>query len=235
MTFAEQFPVYNDGINLEGVSKSYNDTPVLHHVAAHFPRGQMSIVAGPSGSGKTTLLNIAAGLDKADTGLVLANGFNVSALETERERTAFRSNNGYIFQNHGLLGGLSVRQNIYLPHEAQEHDVDPAWVNYLMGRLGVAQCVDQHPSTLSGGQAQRVSIVRALAHQPQIVYADEPSAALDSSTKAEVYNVLGNLTHDHGVTTVVVSHDDVALEAADKVIHLRDGIVRGAYYNKKRR
>ncbi|GAB3865421.1 ABC transporter ATP-binding protein [Nocardioides maradonensis] len=209
-------------IRIEGVSKAYGTTRVLSDVSVDVEEKRLTLITGPSGSGKTTLLNLVAAIDRPDTGSVQVGDHRVTDLRG-RDRSRYRAAVGLVFQRSGLLGGLTARQNIEVGHRLNRSRVDEGWLADLADRLGVAHVLDQLAAGLSGGQAQRVALLRAVAHRPELVLADEPTAAVDSEAKGAIHDLLRWLVDRHGVTVVVVSHDEISSTYADRVVRLVDG------------
>lgn len=196
---------------------------LLRGVSLRVHRGSFVALMGPSGSGKTTFLNCLAGLDRPDGGDVRIGGVVLTALD-ETELTMFRRDRlGFVFQDYGLIDGLTVRQNIELPSRVAGRRVDDGWLGELAARTGTERLQERYPSELSGGQKQRVAITRALLGRPQLVLADEPTGALDIPTSAAVLRLFRDLTRDLGQTLVMVTHDPVAAATADVVHFLADG------------
>lgn len=209
------------GITTDAVTKSYLGTLVLDRVSVQVPPGSLTVLTGPSGSGKTTLLNLVSTLDLPDAGTIVVGGTEVSSL-SRRDRDRFRARNGYVFQRSGLLRGLTVRENIHAGHELTGQRVDAAWTGRLVERLGLADVLDVPASRVSGGQAQRTALVRALAHRPAYLFADEPTASLDTVTTRDIHELLHDVARD-GTTVLMVSHDELSTTHADTVLRLVDG------------
>lgn len=209
-------------IRIEGLVKSYLGTRVLHDVSLTVPAGGLTVLTGPSGSGKTTLLNLVAALDRPDAGRVLVGDAVVTAMP-RRQRDRYRAGCGHVFQRSGLLGGLTLRENIMTGHALTGRAVDHAWVRHLVARLGVLDVLDAPASRVSGGQAQRAALVRALAHRPGHLFADEPTASLDTSSTHVVHELLHEVAAEEGTTVLLVSHDPVSTGYADHLVRLRDG------------
>lgn len=204
-----------------GRGKQY--AQVLCAVSLRVPRGSFVALMGPSGSGKSTFLNCLAGLDRLDAGQVRIGDVALTALD-ETNLTMFRRDRlGFVFQDYGLIGGLTARQNIELPSRVAERPIDASWVRELATRIGIAELLDRRPAELSGGQQQRVAITRALLGHPDLVFADEPTGALDISTSASVLRLLRDAARDLGQTVIMVTHDPVAASAADVVHFMADG------------
>jgi len=197
----------------------------LDDVTVEFPAGQMTAVMGSSGSGKSTLLHCAAGLDQLSSGRAFIGEADLGSL-SDRELTALRRDRiGFVFQAFNLVPMLSARENMTLPLDLAGRTVDREWLGTVIGVLGIGDRLAHRPSELSGGQQQRIAIVRALATQPQIIFADEPTGNLDSRTGAEILRFLRQAVSDLGQTIVMVTHDPIAAAYADTVLFLADGHV----------
>jgi len=213
-----------------GLTRSYGRAaPVraLRGVDAEFARGGFTAVMGPSGSGKSTLLHCLAGLERPDGGRVLLGGQDLGGL-SERELTRLRARAlGFVFQEFHLLPSLDVQENITLGRRLAGLSPDPVWLDALTASLGLAGRLRHRPGELSGGQRQRVAVARALAHRPDVVFADEPTGNLDSRSGAGVLGALRDAVAEHGRTVIMVTHDPVAAAFADRVLLLHDGRVAG--------
>jgi putative ABC transport system ATP-binding protein len=195
----------------------------LDGVSLEFLPGTFTAIMGPSGSGKSTLLQCAAGLDRLDQGSVLLAGVDPArASETALARLR-RDQVGFIFQSFNLLPSLTARQNVELPLRLAGRRPDPRSVAAVLADLGLSDRAGHLPSELSGGQQQRVAIARALITRPSVVFADEPTGALDTKTSREVLALLRRMVTDHGLTVCMVTHDPVAAGYADRVVFLSDG------------
>ncbi|WP_063773502.1 ABC transporter ATP-binding protein [Streptomyces rubellomurinus] len=220
-----------DVVRLDGVRKTYRRgaqaVPALDGVDLGFAPGSFTAIMGPSGSGKSTLLQCAAGLDRVDEGRVLLDGAPLHEL-SERALTELRREHmGFVFQSFNLIPALTARQNVELPLRLAGTAVDPAVIDRGLAEVGLAERGDHRPAELSGGQQQRVAIARALATRPKVVFADEPTGALDSATAREVLALLRGVVEQHGQTVVMVTHDPVAASYAHRVVFLADGRVTG--------
>jgi len=187
--------------------------------------GELLIVRGPSGSGKTTLLNMLGGLDRPSAGHVWLGDVELTAL-SEPELVALRRDRlGFVFQSFGLLPVLSAAENVEVPLRIQRIPVAEraARVAVMLEQVGLAQHAAQRPFELSGGQQQRVGLARALAAQPQILIADEPTGQLDSATAAQIVDLIKTLVHSEGIAAVMSTHDPLLLADADRVIEIHDG------------
>ncbi len=213
-----------------GLTKTYGrgDAQVhaLRGIDLGLPRGRFTAIMGPSGSGKSTLMHCLAGLDQASSGTVTVAGIDLGALDDDA-LTAFRREHvGFVFQSFNLLPMLTGEQNILLPLELGGVRVDDAVrerVHTLAEVLGVADRLGHRPAELSGGQQQRVAIARALITSPDLLFADEPTGNLDSTTSAEVLEHLGRSVRELGQTVVMVTHDRDAAAHADDVVTMADG------------
>jgi putative ABC transport system ATP-binding protein len=178
---------------------------------------------GPSGSGKSTLLQCAAGLDRPDSGRVVLDGVELGRL-TETQLTVLRRDLlGFVFQAFNLVGSLTAEQNVGLPLRLAGRRPDKAQVERALSQVGLGHRTGHLPSQLSGGQQQRVAIARALISRPKVLFADEPTGALDSSSSRDVLALLRSLVDQEGQSTVMVTHDPVAAAHADRVLFLADG------------
>jgi len=222
-------PPAGQAVRLDGVRKEYGrgDGAVvaLAGVTAGFDRGSFTAVMGPSGSGKSTFLHMAAGLDRPTEGMVRLGGVALAELDEARLTELRRERVGFVFQAFNLLPALSVAQNIELPLRLSRGRLDRAWRDEIVARVGLADRLRHRPAELSGGQQQRVAIARALVTRPEVVFADEPTGALDTRTGRAILALLRHIVDDLGQTVVVVTHDPVAASYADRIIVLADGRV----------
>ena len=210
-----------------GVTRTYGSgagsVTALDAVDLDISRGAFTAIMGPSGSGKSTLLHILAGLDVVDSGSILLDGTEITALGDDALTKLRREKIGFVFQSFNLLPMLSAEQNILLPLELAGRRVDRAWLDTLTSAFGIGDRLDHLPSQLSGGQVQRVAIARALVTSPAVVFADEPTGNLDSRTTEEVLDFLRLSVDEFGQTVVMVTHERDAAERADRIISLADG------------
>jgi len=198
----------------------------LDGVSAALSAGSFTAIMGPSGSGKSTFLNVAAGLDRPTSGSVALGDADLAHL-SERQLTILRRERvGFVFQAFNLLPSLTVAQNIALPLRLDGRRPRRSAVREIAARVGLDQRLRDRPSQLSGGQQQRVAIARALITRPEVVFADEPTGALDTRTGREVLALLRRVVDEDGHTVVMVTHDPAAAAYADRVMLLSDG--RGA-------
>ena len=208
------------------VTKSYAGGAgirALDRATVAFAAGTFCAVMGPSGSGKSTLLHCAAGLDRPDSGRVLLAGQEVSRLREPKLTEARRRRVGFVFQSYNLMDSLSVWHNVVLPQRLAGTRPDKAWAREVMQRVGLAGRENDRPGQLSGGQRQRVALARALAGRPQVIFADEPTGALDLSSGREVLALLREAVVGFGTAVVMVTHDPAAAAWADRVVFLADG------------
>lgn len=212
---------------VDGGFKVYGsgDTEVkaLDGVSADFERGVFTAIMGPSGSGKSTLLHCAAGLDELTSGHVFIGGTELGQLKDKELTRLRRDKVGFIFQAFNLIPTLSARENVLLPLLIAGQKPDQEWFDQVVGILGLGERLSHRPSELSGGQQQRVAAARALVSRPEIIFADEPSGNLDSSSAAELLSFMRRAVKEFGQTIVMVTHDPVAASYADRVVFLEDG------------
>jgi putative ABC transport system ATP-binding protein len=197
----------------------------LEDVSVAFQPGTFSAVMGPSGSGKSTLMHILAGLDRPTSGTVLIAGTDITQLGDKHLTLLRREKIGFIFQFFNLLPMLTAEENITLPLRIGGTPVDQPYVDRLLESMGIADRRKHRPSELSGGQQQRVAIARALVTKPAVVFADEPTGNLDSSTSHEVLEIMRRAVDDLGQTIVMVTHEALAASMGDRVVFLSDGRV----------
>ena len=218
-------------LELLGVSRVYgredNRVRALDGVDLTIAAGSFTAVMGPSGSGKSTLLNCAAGLDRPTGGTVLVEGRSLAGMADD-ERTRFRrSRLGFVFQNLNLLPYLTAQENVELPLRLAGAAPDRARVLRALAGVSMDRHAGRLPAELSGGQQQRVAVARALVTAPAVLFADEPTGALDSTAAREVLGLLRHATDERGQTVVMVTHDPVAAACADAVVFFADGRVVG--------
>ncbi|WP_329262980.1 ABC transporter ATP-binding protein [Streptomyces sp. NBC_01478] len=220
-----------EALRLVKVSRTYgrDDSAVtaLDGVTLSLERGTFTAVMGPSGSGKSTLLQCAAGLDRPDSGIVMVDGAELTG-GSEAELTRFRRGRiGFVFQQYNLLDTLTVAQNTVLPLKLAGRRVDRARAREILTAVGLGDRLGHRPEQLSGGQRQRVAIARALVTEPRLIFADEPTGALDTRSARDVLLLLREAVRVHGRTVVMVTHDPVAASYADSVVFLADGRLAG--------
>jgi putative ABC transport system ATP-binding protein len=214
-------------VSIEKVTRRYGegDTAVdaLRGVSLEIERGKLTAVMGPSGSGKSTLMHILAGLDRPTDGRVVLDGVDITSM-SDKKLTLFRRQKiGFVFQFFNLLPMLTAEENVVLPLDIAGEKVDKEWLDELLVTVGIDKRRKHRPSELSGGQQQRVAIARGLVSNPAVLFADEPTGNLDSTTSKDVLRVLRNAVDDLGQTTVMVTHDAGAASMADRILFIADG------------
>ncbi|WP_240496482.1 ABC transporter ATP-binding protein [Streptomyces torulosus] len=226
MTTMRRTPV-QDTVELHGVRKVHGiggrQVTALDGVSIGFPRGSFTAIMGPSGSGKSTLLQCAAGLEQPTDGRIVLAGVDIGR-QNERERTRLRRDHvGFVFQAFNLVESLTAAQNVELPSRFAGRRVSREQVAHALAAVGLAERAGHRPSELSGGQQQRVALARALVTRPDVLFADEPTGALDTVTSRDVLRMMRTLVDREGQTTLMVTHDPVAASMADVVVFLKDG------------
>lgn len=218
-------------IKLKNIEKNYPvgkyRLNVLKSININIKKGEFLMIVGKSGSGKTTLLNILGFLDRFNEGQYIFKGKDVTNL-SEKERSRFRNTNiGFVFQQFNLIQTLDIYKNIELPmiyNDRYDKEQKDKRIKESLKRVGLIDKINQKPLELSGGQQQRITIARALVNDPDIIFADEPTGALDTQTSADIMELLKELNND-GKTIIMVTHDPELLKYATKVIRLHDGVV----------
>jgi putative ABC transport system ATP-binding protein len=222
-----QRPNSDGAVTATDVTRRYGagETAVeaLRGVSLTVEPGKLTAIMGPSGSGKSTLMHILAGLDRPTSGDVSVAGRDITSLGDSELTRLRREHIGFIFQFFNLLPMLTAEQNVLLPLALADRQPDKAWLEELMTRVGLSQRLSHRPAELSGGQQQRVAVARALVSRPTVMFADEPTGNLDSSTSVEILALLRESVSDFGQTTVMVTHDAHAAAIADRVLFLADG------------
>jgi putative ABC transport system ATP-binding protein len=218
-------------VTAHDVTRRYGagDTAVdaLRGVSLDVAQGKLIAVMGPSGSGKSTLMHILAGLDRPTSGTVEIDGTEITHLGDNDLTRLRRRHIGFVFQFFNLLPMLTAEENILLPLDLSGKKPDKAFVDDLIGKVGLADRLKHRPSELSGGQQQRVAIARALVSRPTVMFADEPTGNLDSQTSGEILELLADSVEAYGQTSVMVTHDPRVAAIAHRVLFLADGqIVR---------
>ena len=197
----------------------------LRGVSLDVDAGQLVAVMGPSGSGKSTLMHILAGLDKPTEGTVAIAGTEITTLGDGKLTRLRRQHIGFVFQFFNLLPMLTAEDNVVLPLTIAGEEPDKAWVDSLLGQMGLSDRRTHRPAELSGGQQQRVALGRALVTRPTILFADEPTGNLDSKTGGEILELLRASVTNYGQTTVMVTHEPRAAAIADRILFLADGLI----------
>jgi putative ABC transport system ATP-binding protein len=225
----DRAPATSAAVAAIGVTRRYGSgeaaVDALRGITIDVPRGQFAAIMGPSGSGKSTLMHVLAGLDQPTTGSVHVAGQDITAMGDAQLTKLRREHIGFVFQAFNLLPTLTAEENILLPLQLAGRRVDQAWYDAVVERVGLSDRVTHRPSELSGGQQQRVAVARALVTEPTVLFADEPTGNLDSKSSHEVLELLRDAAGSFGQTTVMVTHDADAGAAADRLIHIEDGVV----------
>lgn len=212
-------------IEIRNINKSFGNVKVLNDVSLSVPTGEITAIVGPSGAGKTTLLQIAGSLEKADTGYVEYDGTVITKLK-EKRLAKFRNENiGFIFQFHELLPEFTAEENVAIPAMiggmSRRRALEKA--RGLLEMLGLGHRLRHKPGELSGGERQRTAIARALANDPKVIMADEPTGSLDSRNREEIQQLIYSLCRDKGHTFLMVTHDSSLASIANRVVYMRDG------------
>ena len=215
-------------VSLRGISKTYGHGPTavraVDHVDLEFASGTWTAVMGPSGSGKSTLLNCAAGLERVDSGQVLLGDVDITGADDDRLSELRRTRVGFVFQSFNLVASLTAAQNVELPLRLAGRRPSRDRVAAALAAVGLGERAGHRPRQLSGGQQQRVAVARAMVTAPEVLFADEPTGALDSTAARGVLDLLRRAVQE-GQTVVMVTHDPAAAARADAVVFLRDGRV----------
>ena len=215
-------------IKLEGITKSFGSLQVLKGIDLEINKGEIISIVGPSGAGKTTLLQIMGTLDEPDAGVVQIDGTMVSRMK-EKELSAFRNKNiGFVFQFHQLLPEFTALENVMIPaliagvssKEAHERAMK------ILDFMGLVDRASHKPNELSGGEKQRVAVVRALINDPAVILADEPSGSLDTHNKEDLHQLFFDLRDRLGQTFVIVTHDEGLAKITDRTVHMVDGMIK---------
>lgn len=214
-------------LQISGLKKSFgsgeNRTEVLRGLDFTVTKGEICVLLGPSGSGKSTLLNIIGGIDNADSGYIAINGEKTVDMD-EKTLTQYRRKHlGYVFQMYNLIPNLNVEENVEVGAYLSDSPLD---VDDILKTLGLYEHRHKLPNQLSGGQQQRTSIGRAIVKNPDILLCDEPTGALDYKTSKEILKLIEDVNQKYGNTVIMVTHNDAIKNMADRVIKLRDGMIR---------
>ena len=201
----------------------------LDHVNLEIEKGSFVAILGHNGSGKSTLLNIIGGIDHADSGQITIDGELMEKMTPKRLGLYRRKHLGYVFQMYNLIPNLTVRENIEVGAYLSDHALD---VDELLDTLGLADHQRKLPNQLSGGQQQRTAIGRAIVKNPDILLCDEPTGALDYNTSKEILKLIETVNQKYGNTVVMVTHNDAIKDMADRVVRIRDGMIRKNYLNE---
>jgi len=222
-------------LEIENLKKGFgsgdNRIEVLKGISFSIEHGEICVLLGPSGSGKSTLLNIIGGIDNADSGSISINGERTADMNEKRLTIYRRKHLGYIFQMYNLIPNLTLRENIEVGAYLGSNPLD---VDDLLHTLGLYEHQRKLPNQLSGGQQQRTAIGRAIVKNPDILLCDEPTGALDYHTSKEILKLIETVNQKYGNTVIMVTHNDAIKDMADRVIKLRDGMIRKDYRNEQR-
>ena len=223
-------------LSIKDLKKSYGSggsrVEVLGGINLELERGEFCVLLGPSGSGKSTLLNIIGGIDKADSGSICIEGKYMADMNEKRLTMYRRRHLGYIFQMYNLIPNLTVRENIEVGAWLGSNCLD---VDELLHTLGLYEHRNKLPNQLSGGQQQRTSIGRAIVKNPDILLCDEPTGALDYNTSREILALIETVNQKYGNTVIMVTHNDAIQQMADRIVRLRDGMIRSNSLNDNKR
>ena len=222
-------------LEIKGIKKSFgageSRVDVLKGINLEIEKGEFCVLLGPSGSGKSTLLNIIGGIDGADAGSITIQGERLEDMKEKKLSLYRRKHLGYIFQMYNLIPNLTVRENIEVGVYLSDRPLD---VDELLHTLGLYEHQRKLPNQLSGGQQQRTAIGRAIVKNPDILLCDEPTGALDYNTSKEILKLIETVNHKYGNTIVMVTHNDAIKDMADRVVKLRDGMIRKNYQNEQK-
>ena len=218
-------------VEARGLTKVYGEgearVVALDSASLVVGRGEFVAIMGPSGSGKSTLLHCLAGLDTPTSGSVLIAGQDLSGMKDKQLTAVRRDRLGFIFQSFNLLPTLSAEENILLPQRLAHRKPQRDWYDAIISTLGIGDRLSHRPNELSGGQQQRVAVARALVGRPEVVFADEPTGALDTASAAALLETLAGMCERLGQTVVMVTHDEQAAATTNRIIRLRDGHITG--------
>jgi len=215
----------------KGFGEGESRTEVLKGIDLEIKKGEICVLLGPSGSGKSTLLNIIGGIDNADSGYISING-EMTADMNEKALSLYRRKHlGYIFQMYNLIPNLNIKENIEVGAYLSDNALD---VDDILRTLGLYEHRHKLPNQLSGGQQQRTAIGRAIVKNPDILLCDEPTGALDYNTSKEILKLIEDVNKKYGNTVVMVTHNEAIKDMADRVVKLRDGLIRKNYVNENK-
>lgn len=221
-------------IEFKGVSKEYVTGEIkivaVNNVNFEINKGELVVVLGPSGAGKTTILNLLGGMDNASKGIITVDGENITKFK-RKELTKYRRDSiGFVFQFYNLVQNLTALENVELAVQICKHPLSPTKV---LEQVGLKERINNFPAQLSGGEQQRVAIARAIAKNPKLLLCDEPTGALDSKTGIKILDLLQKSCRDMGMTTIIITHNAIIADIADKVIKLKNGTIEEVKVNKR--
>ena len=221
-------------IEVKKVTKEYKMGEILikglDNVSFEIEKGELTVVLGPSGAGKTTILNILGGMDRATKGSVIIDNKDISLYNNKKLTDYRRYDIGFVFQFYNLVSNLTALENVSLASQICKKPMDSA---EALKRVGLLNRKDHFPAQLSGGEQQRVSIARAIAKNPKILLCDEPTGALDSKTGKRIIELLQDTCHKTNTTTIIITHNAIIADIADKVIRVKNGKIESVTINKK--
>ena len=220
-------------LEIKGIKKHFGEgdsrIEVLKGIDMEIEKGELCVLLGPSGSGKSTLLNIIGGIDSSDSGYIAINGEKTADMD-EKTLTLYRRKHlGYVFQMYNLIPNLNIKENVEVGAYLSDRALD---VDELLHTLGLFEHQRKLPNQLSGGQQQRTAIGRAIVKNPDILLCDEPTGALDYNTSKEILKLIETVNQKYGNTVIMVTHNDAIKDMADRVVKLRDGMIRKNYQNE---
>lgn len=222
-------------LEIKGIKKHFGEgesrVEVLNGIDIEIEKGEICVLLGPSGSGKSTLLNIIGGIDNADAGYISIAGEKTAEMNEKRLTQYRRKHLGYVFQMYNLIPNLNIKENVEVGAYLSDN---PLEIDELLKVLGLYEHRHKLPNQLSGGQQQRTAIGRAIIKNPDILLCDEPTGALDYKTSKEILKLIEEVNQKYGNTVIMVTHNDAIKNMADRVIKLRDGMVRKNYVNESK-
>lgn len=214
-------------LEAKNIDKSYGNLQVLKNVSLQIKKGEFVAIMGPSGAGKSTLLHLLGMLDKADKGSIVISQTDINKLNANKQ-AAFRNKHiGFVFQSHHLLQEFTALENVCMPMwiAGMERAEAAKKAEEILAMVGLSHRIHHKPSALSGGEQQRVAIARAVAQAPEIIFADEPTGNLDTTTAEEINKLFLDLVAQNGLTLVVVTHNEQLADLADRTLYMRDGMM----------
>ncbi len=222
-------------IEIMNIKKSYgigeNKTQILKGISLSIEENAFTVILGASGSGKSTFLNIVSGLERADEGNILYNNIDITKLDDTKLTTFRKENIGFVFQQYYLLPNMNVDKNVKMGADL----VNNKDYKSIIEAVGLKEKINKYPSQLSGGEQQRVSVARALAKKPKVLFLDEPTGALDEATGRQLLDYISKLHNEYGFTIVMVTHNQNIAEMADTVITMNSGNVLNVYANSSKK
>ncbi len=221
-------------IELKNIKKEYIMGSIkiiaAHDVSFTIEKGELVVILGPSGAGKTTILNLLGGMDNATSGHIIVDGEDITSYNRKQLITYRRNSIGFVFQFYNLVQNLTALENVELAVQICKNPLKPEKV---LGEVGLKDRMNNFPAQLSGGEQQRVAIARAIAKNPKLLLCDEPTGALDSKTGIKILELLQKSCRELGMTTIIITHNAIISEIADKVIRLKNGTIEEIKINKK--